>query len=340
MIGDWTLIYVTEMVNFIYLLILLCIMSYVETRVQKGKTYYYFVKKTRVMGRDETIKRLMGTSPDYSLEKYILDHIEEISKKEYDIRAEELKGLVEILSHSQKLVEDMEYKSILINNLIEGKRCKNEIYTEFAEEFIFNSNNIEGSRIPPEEVKRIIEKGDTRYEDANEVKEVENSIKAFKYIQNGFKFNNDSLKRLYHILTEGLVRDGNKPYPKGFKKRENVVGNSKTTHPDDVEKELNDLFRWLRENRNKIHPLILAFDFHARFERIHPFLDGNGRTGRMIMNKIMIRNGYHPIIIYKSNKKAYFNSLENFEKRKKYYQFMLEQANKTYGYILDVIRKY
>ena len=132
------------------------------------------------------------------------------------------------------------------------------------------------------------------------------------------------------------------PYPRGFKKEPNVVGNSTTTPPEKVVEEMTALMKWYRENRGKIHPLILAFEFHKRYEAIHPFSDGNGRTGRMIMNKILISNGYSPIIVYKSNKQAYFNAIEKSRKGrvKNYYQFLLEQADKSYDYLLDVISRY
>ena len=132
------------------------------------------------------------------------------------------------------------------------------------------------------------------------------------------------------------------PYPRGFKKIDNVVGNSTTTSAEEVEWELNNLLKWYHENKKKMHPFLLAFEFHRRYEFIHPFLDGNGRTGRFIMNKILISNKYSPIIVYKDNKTSYFNALEKSKegKLKNYYQFMLEQANKTYDYLLEFIKKY
>lgn len=143
-------------------------------------------------------------------------------------------------------------------------------------------------------------------------------------------------------MTDGLFMEGNMPYPKGFKKEDVIVGNSRTSPPERVVPELIRLLDWYKSNKSKIHPLILAFEFHRRYESIHPFRDGNGRTGRLIMNKILISAGYYPIIVYKDNKKAYFNSLEklNEGKSKKYYQFMLEQADKTYDYVLGTIKKY
>jgi len=301
------------------------------------------VKKVSFMGELFVIKKHLGAAPlMINKEKYILDNIEKISNEELQFRNKFLDKVKKEISHNENLPEKIELKSIKINNLIEGKKCGQAINTEFAKEFIFNSNNIEGSKIPPERVREIIDTGDARYANRNEVKEVKNSILAFEYLQNSFKFNLPSIKRIYHILTKDLFMEGNVPYPKGFKKEEVIVGNSQTTPPDKVEEELISLVNWYRINKNKIHPLILAFEFHKRYEFIHPFRDGNGRTGRLIMNKILISAGYLPIIVYKENKTAYFNALEKTKegKLKKYYQFMLEQADKSYDYLLDVLDKY
>jgi Fic family protein len=106
--------------------------------------------------------------------------------------------------------------------------------------------------------------------------------------------------------------------------------------------ELDRLLKWCAKSAGEIHPLILALDFHRRYEWIHPFLDGNGRTGRLIMNRILIHGGYFPIVVFKENKLSYFNSLNKARQggEKKYYRFMLSQAEKTYDLILDRIQKY
>ena len=126
-------------------------------------------------------------------------------------------------------------------------------------------------------------------------------------------------------------------YPRGFKKIQNIVGNSSTTSPDMVEIELQDLMAWYKRNRGKVHPLLLAFEFHLRYEIIHPFSDGNGRTGRLVMNKILMKEGYFPIIVFQKNKMVYFNAIQKARDgmRKKYYQFLLEQADSTYDLMLN-----
>ncbi len=318
-------------------------MSYLEEKKVGSKVYLSFVKKVTFMKHLLVIKKYIGqVSNAITKEKYLLDNIEEISGKEFQFRQRYLEPIKDLLSYNASLPEEIEKKTIEINNLIEGKQRADPIDSEFAMEFIFNSNNIEGSKIPPEIVRQIVETGNSKYKDKNEVREVKNSIIAFNYLKNSFKFNTSSIKKLYHLLTNGLYMENKIPYPRGFKKIKNIIGNSTTTSPEEVAGELSKLLLWYKNNKDKIHPLILAFEFHRRYEFIHPFLDCNGRTGRLIMNKILINGGYFPIIIYKENKISYFNFLEKSKEgnTKAYYQFMLEQSKKTYEYLLKILSRY
>lgn len=318
-------------------------MSYVEIKKTKSNNYATFVKKVSFMGDLLVIKKSMGIeTPKTNKDKFLLDNLNLISQEEYQFRKKYLEKISSLIAHNEKLPEEIELTSIRLTNLLEAKNCQEKVDTEFAKEFIFNSNNIEGSKIPPKAVREIIDRGDTKYSDKNEIKEVKNSIEAFEYLKNQFKFNIVSIKKLYHILTKDLEIQKGVYYPKGFKKVSNIVGNSTTTEPEKVEKELKNLLEWYKKNKREVHPLILAFEFHKRYEQVHPFLDGNGRTGRLIMNKILMANGYQPIIVYKDNKVAYFNALEKSSEgnKKKYYQFMLEQTRKTYTLLEELAKKY
>ena len=312
-------------------------MSFIEQKRTGFQNYLSFVKKVTFMGRAFVIKKHIGKEiATISKEQYMLNNIDEITDCEFRFRSGFLDKAADRLSFNPGLPASVEKKTIRLYNLLEAKKCENLVYSNFAKEFIFNSNNIEGSRIPREKVIEIIDTGDTRYKNRNEVKEVANSIKAIDYIKSGFKFDVSSVKRLYYILTDDLTMENGDRYPRGFKKIQNIVGNSSTTPPDMVETELRDLMAWYRRNRGKTHPLILAFEFHLRYEIIHPFSDGNGRTGRMIMNKILMKEGYFPVIVFQKNKTAYFNVIQKARDgmRKKYYQFLLEQADSTYDLML------
>jgi Fic family protein len=317
-------------------------MSFIEVKKINNIEYASFVKKFSLMGKSFRIREHIGKNVSTLNEKeYLKNNFDSLTRREFDIRKKLLDKLD--LVYNKTLLSDLELKSVQINNLLEIKDIKEQILNEFAKEFIFNSNNIEGSKIPAEEVKKIIKTGNSRYENRNEVKEVFNSINAFKYLENGFKFNIPSIKRLYYILTNDLTMSNGEPYPKGFKKVENIVNNQTTVPPDQVEWALEDLLNKYKENKRDKYPFKLAFDFHLRYEHIHPFLDGNGRTGRLIMNKILLEHGYFPSIVYTKNSQAYFNAISRgLEKqtKKSYYQFMFEQSKKTYTEFFTVIRNY
>ena len=317
-------------------------MSSIEKSVKGKNTYLSFVKKVMFMGKQLLIKKHIGKKiTTITKEGYLLDNINEISDEEFELRKKYLNSIKGSLSHREGLVEEVEMKAIRINNLQEAKSNPRTVTTDFSIKFIYNSNNIEGSKLPEEEVRKIVKTGKTDCQNRNEAKEAFNSIEAFDYLKD-FNFNITSIKRLYNVLTKGLVMSNGEAYPRGFKKVEIIIGNSKTTSPNNVEKELKQLIEWYKNNRKKLHPLILAFNFHLRYEQIHPFRDGNGRTGRMIMNKILMQNGYPPIIVFKENKEAYFNSIATATegRKKKYYQFVLKQANKSYDYLLELLKDY
>ncbi len=317
-------------------------MSYIEIKKRNDTEYASFVKKFSLMGKNYRIREHIGKNISTVNEKeYLKNNFDSITGKELEIRKDLLKNID--IAHDENLLYDVELKSIQINNLLEIKGIKEQILNEFAEGFIFNSNNIEGSKIPAEEVKKIIEKGISKYKNRNEVKEVYNSIEAFQYIQDDFRFNISSIKRLYYILTNDLTMSNGGKYPKGFKKVVNVVNNQPTISPDQVERALSDLLEAYKKNKKTKYPFKLAFDFHLQYEYIHPFLDGNGRTGRLILNKILMQHGYFPMIVYKKNAKAYYNAIKKGlerQNKRSYYQFMLNQAKKTYSDFLVKIKEY
>jgi Fic family protein len=317
-------------------------MSYIEIKKVNDIEYISFVKKFSFMGKNFRIKEHIGKNiSTVTVQDYLKKNFNNISRKEFGIRKKNFDQLD--IVYSKNLLDYIELKSIEISNLFEMKYIKDAILVEFAKEFIYNSNNIEGSKIPAKEVKKIIETGNSRYKNRNEIKEVYNSIEAIKYLQSGFKFNIPSIKRLYYILTNNLTRSGGDYYPRGFKTVENIVNNQSTVPPEKVENALVHLLQFYKDNKKTMYPLQLAYDFHLKYENIHPFLDANGRTGRLIMNKILMDRGYFPMIIYAKNSRAYHQAIaKGLQKRSKksYYQLMLEQAKKTYDYYFVLMKKY
>ncbi|NOZ80795.1 MAG: Fic family protein [DPANN group archaeon] len=313
-------------------------MAHIEQKKKANQDYLAYVKKFSLLGKQYRIMKHIGPArTTISKMEFILHNLNALCDEEFLLRKPVLPYL---RKHMTGLVEQVERQAIRIQNLTEAKQNREYLDREFAKEFIFNSNNIEGSRIPAQVVRKILEKGRVQYPDRNEIKEVFNSIDAFNYIRKEFRFNIASIKRLYYLLTKDLKRTDGSTYPRGFKKVPIVVNNQETTAPEQVEQELQDLLRWYQQNKKRKHPFILAFDFHLRYEHIHPFTDANGRTGRLLLNKILMGGGYFPMIVLKNNKQAYFRSLAKApEQPTAYYEFMLHQMKKTYTRFLQVAQR-
>lgn len=105
----------------------------------------------------------------------------------------------------------------------------------------------------------------------------------------------------------------------------------------EIRKNLNEIIKWYYKNQNKINPLALASLFHHKFEKIHPFLQGNGEIGKILMNYILFLNNYPPLIISSKLKKEYFDCLKKADKSVK--KDILDIDMKHYKPLIDFMQK-
>lgn len=195
---------------------------------------------------------------------------------------------------------------------------KNGFYHLNQIAFAYNSNHIEGSRLTKEQTRHIYETSSFFSEkDGEEIKindviETRNHFKAFDYILEKIHepITQDFLKELHRILKNGTSDDVIGDY----KKTANYIGDFSTTKPKQVTQEIERLLSEYTIKTNiDIKDII---DFHYKFERIHPFEDGNGRIGRLIMFKECLRNGIIPFIIDVEHQAFYYRGLKNYENQK------------------------
>lgn len=279
----------------------------------KNKPYFYLSKQIRVGGKNKRIQVYLGKNiPNDLAVKQI-----ELANKEKNLVNANLSKLFafekifnkEQISKIENLRIDLQYK---LANLSDFK--KEQVWTRYAVQFIFESNAIEGSKLSQNEVNSIVQRKYIKKTiERREIKEVKNSIEAFKVIRGGsFELNQHRIINLHKLLVADL---GIKT---GYKKVDIVVNNKKTTPAGQVRSEMSKLLNWWkRSKKSKQHPLAIAADFHQRFERIHPFEDGNGRTGRLLFNYILLQHGYLPVLFLYQNRLSYFNSLSQADEGRK-----------------------
>ncbi|MEK9159627.1 MAG: Fic family protein [Patescibacteria group bacterium] len=203
-----------------------------------------------------------------------------------------------------------------------GHVAQHAMETAFMIDFIYNSNKIEGSKMPKKEVEKIVSAGSIKKN-----AEVENSLKAISFSPQVLKkLSINKIIELHKILLS------HEPSKHGIREVAIVVGNSDTAQATEIIAKLSELLDWYNSVEGKLYPPELAFRFYYRFERIHPFVDGNGRIGRILMNSILKSHRYHPIILWNSQREKHMNVFEKAMEGhiEKYLDFMTEQMVRTY----------
>jgi Fic family protein len=138
-----------------------------------------------------------------------------------------------------------------------------------------------------------------------EIYDLQNTEKVFNELNMNETLGNNFIQKIHSGLMEKI--DSRTGY-----RRENVqVRHSRfdSTPWHLITTDMNLLMKWFKENEKKLHPFVLAVIFHHKFEKIHPFMDGNGRTGRMLLNFILMKKGYPPMIIRRRRRDEYLDAL-------------------------------
>lgn len=215
--------------------------------------------------------------------------------------------------------------TILLDILKEEKnsRLKGGIYHKLQIELTYNSNHIEGSRLSHDQTRYIYETNTIGEE--NEVLYVDDIVETANHfrcidmvIDNaGKKLTETFIKRLHLTLKSGTSDSRKDWFMVGdYKLRPNEVGGTKTTSPKNVEAQIKQLLELYGEKENLSFEEIL--DFHYEFEKIHPFQDGNGRIGRLILLSQCLSNNIVPFIIDESLKMYYYRGLKEYKNEKGY----------------------
>lgn len=286
----------------------------------RNTMYYYLTERVSVKGSFKKIQVFLGKNVPTDTRQFFAT----LQRKELALLPKKNPYLASSLlpSNYSKIEQTRLTWKYVTAQKSEAKML--QLMIQFAITFIYESNAIEGSRLSEQEVEAIIRKQYVKKSlPRHEIQEAENAVRAFNLIQTkDFTLTQKNLKLLHSIVTEKLE------VPVGFKKENIVVNNKQTTAPVEVRTELQKLFTWYKNSKYTTHPFERAIIFHNRFEHIHPFTDGNGRVGRMMLNWMLIKDGYGTILFRNRNRIAYFGALDKGDEGR--YRNLLTLASKTY----------
>ena len=237
-------------------------------------------------------------------------------------------------------------KNIILNEF--NNQEKKGLYSATQKIMAYNSNRIEGSTLTSEQTASLFDTG-TLVSNGIEVykaKDIEEMNGHFKMFNEMLKtldnpLSSKLIKQYHYQLKSGVFEDLANGYPIGeYKNKVNIVSDIKTSSPKEVPQKIQTIIDEFNNSDKTIEDIA---KFHAKYEHIHPFQDGNGRTGRMIIVKQCLENGLIPVIIKDNDKLLYYRALHLAQVEENYtglINFFINSQKEYFNYIKDFLDDY
>ena len=306
---------------------------YVEKRKVGKKVKYYLVHSYREKKKVRKIRKYLGQN----LAKEELEAAKRVAKKHVLELVREVSTEVFLFTLTKKQVETLNRRDKKIRIGHFGQRE----WQRFTEEFVYSTNAIEGLTVQREEVPEILRRPKASGAEELETKGVARAVDYIRETKEDVSI--ELLKALHKMCFEG-----SKDFAGQLRNVEVVVRNSRgdilhqgvpAVH---LQLALGDMVSWYKKNKNKFKPLVMAAIMHNQFEHIHPFQDGNGRVGRLLLNFILVKNRYPPINVALEDRAEYYWTLQEYQKNgnlKPTVEFLIKQYGKTMREVATKARK-
>lgn len=298
-----------------------------------------FENGSRKPTKDQVVKlaSLLGIEYETLMVAWLKEKIlyeigqDEFALKAMDMVREEIQNSYNTIkkSLSKTLTTILDEIDILKSKLDQFRQFDSYRIAQALElEYTFESNRIEGNTLTLRETDLVINEGLTiSGKSMREHLEAINHQEAIGYIKHLMDKNNPLNER--EVLSiHNLILRGINPEDAGRYRRVQVMIKGSSYMPPQsflVSKEMEDFFIWYETHKNNMHPIVLAAELHERLVTIHPFIDGNGRTSRLVMNLILLQNGY-VIANIKGDydtRMSYYNALETAQTKNNKEDFLL-----------------
>ncbi len=296
-------------------------MSFIEKQSHGGHTYYYLVKNVRVTPvKAKKLRIFLGRK---------LPEHDELQKRflELEKRSMELHGARWLPKLLAEKVDDLSASIIVFR-----KTASDVLPKDFMVRYTYNTNAIEGNRLTLRQTALVIsDRVAPEGARTNDVVEALNALDAWEYVK-AYKgaLNKKFVCRIQYEVTkntscriQGNYRDS----------EVRIVGSELIPpKPGEVPGLLDSLFGSFRTERKALHPVELASFLHNGLVKIHPFTDGNGRTARLLMDWVLLRNRFPPVIIEVTSKERYYKAIEDADRgdQKPFAEFLANQLLAQY----------
>ncbi|MBL4935540.1 Fic family protein [Clostridium sp. YIM B02515] len=210
-------------------------------------------------------------------------------------------------------------------------------------EWTYNSNAIEGNTLTLMETKVVLEGITIGGKTLREHLEVINHRDAILYVEeivkNNEPFSEWQIKNIHRLVLKGI----NDEYAGAYRDQQVIIAGAKHIPPEPflIKEQMENLIKWYEGEGAKLHPILRAAMLHVIFVGIHPFIDGNGRTSRLLLNLELMKNGYPPMVIRNENRIKYYNALDKAHTTNDntdFAELVLEELNKTMDLYLNLIK--
>lgn len=294
-------------------------MAYVD-KVKSGKQTFYYLGKTIRIGPTQwkKIRVKLGTNPPSR--ELIAEKLKALKLEQYGVYNEEY-----LDAHKLEVIDDFrEVFNTHVKNMPKTIIDKEE--ADFIIRFTYNSNAIEGNRLTLRDTYLIIkEKQIPSGAPPKDYNEAINGREAFDILK---KYKGKLTVEFLEKLNEILTKNTGVTYPGRICFFPVKIEGADFTPPDDkqVRPLLKQMISFFYSNQKKLHPFVLACLVHAKFVEIHPFEDGNGRTGRALMNWALMRAKYPKLFVPVKSREKYYQAIDlhNIKKYKDYCTKMFE----------------
>jgi hypothetical protein len=216
-----------------------------------------------------------------------------------------------------------------------NKRDRSGIYAVTSRELAYNSNKIEGSTLTENQTASLFDTGllpvsDNVYR-AKDIEEMNGHFLMFNHMLKTLDedLSEELIKKFHYELKSGVFEDKANGYNIGeYKARPNIAGTMQTSLPVNVSDDMKELLIWYKNSEKNLRTIAL---FHLKYEKIHPFQDGNGRTGRVILFREALKNDIIPPIIHDENRVEYIEGIKEYsdtDSSEKLLELLMKEQNK------------